>query len=138
MSEEVSKMILERDPEFLLEYMKAALVEDIYRAMESEGMNKSQLAKRMGKSRQYVGRVLNETANFTLETVARIAAALEKDVVLRLKTYSEVFEIKNFVYQHEYWSHARLNMLADSKKLSTKKYSSDETVREIRLKAGTA
>ena len=92
---------LEKDPDFLAGYMKATLVGDIFQAMEEEGISKSQLAERLGKSRQYVGRVLNETANFTIDSISKIAAALERDVVLRLKSYTEVVEIKEFVDPHE-------------------------------------
>ena len=92
---------LEKDPEFLQDYVKASIVEDIFQVMEEEGISKSQLAERLGKSRQYVGRVLNESANFTIDTISNIAAALERDVVLRLKTYTEVVEIKEFVHPHE-------------------------------------
>ena len=92
---------LEKDPKFLQEYMKASIVEDIIQAMDEEGLSKSQLAERLGKSRQYVGRVLNESANFTIDSISKIAAALERDVVLRLKTYTEVVEIKEFVHPHE-------------------------------------
>jgi len=64
---------LEKDPEFLQEYMVASIVEDILQVMDEEGISKSQLAKRLGKSRQYVGRVLNETANFTIKSVATVS-----------------------------------------------------------------
>lgn len=101
MSELKKRERLEKDPEFLQEYMKASIVGDIIQAMEEEGISKSQLAERLGKSRQYVGRVLNETANFTIDSISKIAAALERDVVLRLKTYTEVVEIKEFDNPHE-------------------------------------
>jgi len=101
MSELKKRERLEKDPEFLQEYMKATIVGDIFRAMEEEGISKSQLAERLGKSRQYVGRVLNETANFTIDSISKIAVALERDVILRLKTYSEVVEIKEFIHPQE-------------------------------------
>jgi DNA-binding phage protein len=67
---------LDADPSFLAEFLKARFVEDVLRAMERAGLNKNTLATKLGKSRQYVGRILNEKANFTLETMADIACAL--------------------------------------------------------------
>ena len=90
---------LESDPLFLVEYMKATITSDIFSVMEKESISVSELAGRLGKSRQYVSRVLNETANFTLNSVARIAAALEKDVVLRLVDYDDEVVIRPFVKQ---------------------------------------
>ena len=96
---------LEADPLFLVEYMKATITSDIYTVMEEESISKTELAQRLGKSRQYVSRILNETANFTLDSVARIAAALRKDIVLRLVDYDDEVVIRPFVKQEEYWFH---------------------------------
>lgn len=93
---ELSDYIPESDPEFLAEYMKGSLVADIFQAMEEKALNKSQLAERLGKSRQYVGRVLNETANFTIDSIAQISTALEMDVVLRLKKPTDVAIIRPY------------------------------------------
>jgi len=80
---------LDADPEFVAGYLKARFVEDIYTVMEVQGLNRNQLAKKLGKSRQYVGRVLNENANFTLETLAEIACALEMQVCARMYSKDE-------------------------------------------------
>lgn len=96
---------LEADPLFLVEYMKVTITSDIFTVMEEESISKTELANRLGKSRQYVSRILNETANFTLDTIARIAAALEKDVVLRLMNYEDEVVIRPFIKQQEYWFH---------------------------------
>jgi transcriptional regulator with XRE-family HTH domain len=80
---------LERDPEFVADYLKGQLVEDILKAMEKQGITKSDLAKRLNKSRQYVTKVLNEKANFTIETIAEVACALGTGVSLRLHSLSE-------------------------------------------------
>jgi transcriptional regulator with XRE-family HTH domain len=79
-----SRIDLELDPEFVAGYLKAQFVEDIYKAMEEQHLNRSQLAEKLGKTRQYVGRVLNENANFTLETLAEIACALGMHVAARM------------------------------------------------------
>ena len=78
------KIDLESDPEFVAGYLKMQFVEDIHKAMEMQGLKPATLAKKMKKSRQYVGRVLNETANFTLETLAEIACTLGMRVAARM------------------------------------------------------
>lgn len=92
---------LESDPLFLVEYMKATITSDILSVMEKESITVLELAHRLGKSRQYVSRVLNETANFTLDSIARIAVALKKDVVLRLVDYEDEVVIRPFVKPEE-------------------------------------
>lgn len=82
--ENLGPLDLENDPEFVADYMKGQITEDILLAMEEKGINKSQLAERMGKSRQYIGRILNETANFTFETIAKIACALDRKIEARI------------------------------------------------------
>lgn len=75
---------IENDPEFVADYMKGLITEDILQAMEEEEINKSQLAKRMKKSKQYISRILNETANFTFKSLAEIACALNHKVETRI------------------------------------------------------
>ncbi len=72
------------DPEFVADYMKSQFVEDVLEAMAAQGLNRNTLAKKLGKSRQYVGKVLNETSNFTFETVAEFACALGMHASVRM------------------------------------------------------
>ncbi len=73
------------DPEFQAGYLKAAFVDDICAAMHEMNITKSALAERLGKSRQYVTRVLNESANFTIDSMAEIAAALGRQLTIRVQ-----------------------------------------------------
>jgi antitoxin component HigA of HigAB toxin-antitoxin module len=75
---------LGKDPAFVAELTKAHVVEDLLALMESQGINRNQLAQRLGKSRQYVGRVLGEQANFTIERLAEFAAALDANLEVRI------------------------------------------------------
>lgn len=75
---------LDSDPGFVAGYLKAQFVENVLQAMETKGLNKNALAAKLGKSRQYVGRILNETANFTIETMAEISCALEMRLEVRM------------------------------------------------------
>ncbi|MCC6142820.1 MAG: helix-turn-helix transcriptional regulator [Candidatus Hydrogenedentes bacterium] len=76
---------LERDPAFVADCLKGQLVEHILQAMEAQHLSKSDLAKRLHTSRQYVTRVLNEKANFTVDSIAEIACALGMGVRLELR-----------------------------------------------------
>jgi len=98
MAKDRTKRRLEEDPEFLAEYIKGSLVADIEEAMDQDEVNRTELARRLGSSKQYVSKVLNEEAlnNFTLDSIAKMAAVLKRDVVLRLKRYDEVVEIVPF------------------------------------------
>ncbi len=75
---EKAAKILRADPEFLANVSKGFIVEDILRAMEAAGLNRNTLAAKLGKSRQYIGKVLDEEnpANFTIDTLAELSVAL--------------------------------------------------------------
>jgi transcriptional regulator with XRE-family HTH domain len=66
---------LDQDPENHAEYLKSKFVNDVLLAMEENKITKSELARRMGKSRQYLNKVLNEDdgANFTIQSMSTIA-----------------------------------------------------------------
>ena len=82
---------LDTDPEFLADYAKGLVVEDILRAMESAGMSRNALAGKIGKSRQYVSKILDEDrrVNFTIESLAEFSAALDLQLCLRMLPASE-------------------------------------------------
>lgn len=65
--------------------MKLNLISvDILAAMKEEGVNKKQLAEKLGKSQQYVSRIMNETAKMDLEKLANIAIVLNRKVEIRM------------------------------------------------------
>lgn len=82
---------LEKDPTFIADLAKGLIIEDILRAMEHEGINGATLAGRIGKTRQYVSKVLDEDrrVNFTVETLAEFSAALNLQLCLRMVPDSE-------------------------------------------------
>lgn len=84
---------LEFDPEFVAMYTRAKTVEDILEAMEEAGMTKNDLAKALGKSRQYVGAILNETANFTIDTMSAISCAIGRRLAIRMVRPDERLEV---------------------------------------------
>jgi len=83
---------LDRDPAFLADYWKSTFVETVLKAMEEQKITRKQLANRLGRSPQYVGRILNETANFTIETMVKIALALDRQPYFGIHKNSERVE----------------------------------------------
>ena len=82
---------LRADPAFLADVSKGLIVEDILRAMEAAGLNRNTLASKLGKSRQYIGKILDDEqpANFTIDTLAEISAALGVKLHVRMLPESE-------------------------------------------------
>ena len=60
-------------------WVEAAIIEftmDIDRLMDEQGVSRAELARRLGTSRAYVTKLLGGNANFTLETMTKVAMAL--------------------------------------------------------------
>lgn len=60
-------------------WVEAAIIEftmDIGRLMDEQGVSRAELARRLGTSRAYVTKLLGGNANFTLETMSKVAMAL--------------------------------------------------------------
>ncbi len=75
---------LENDPEFVADYTKGKIVEDILSFMVEHKLTQSDLAQKMNKSRQYISRILNQKANFTIETISELSCALKCDLSIKL------------------------------------------------------
>lgn len=58
------------------EAVRDEISEQIHKAMEREGVKPAELARRLGKSRAYVTKILQGNANFTIDTLVQIARAL--------------------------------------------------------------
>jgi transcriptional regulator with XRE-family HTH domain len=74
----------QNDPEYVIEELKLALAEGIEESMERKGLTRSEFARRLGTSPAYVTKLLRGTFNPTLETIARIAIALDARLQLSL------------------------------------------------------
>jgi len=78
---------LMENPEFRRLYAIEGLVteagEFIARLMEQQGVSKAELARRLGRSRAYVTRLLSGSANMTVRTLAEVAYALGAEVKLQ-------------------------------------------------------
>lgn len=66
----------ENDPGFLTEDFILELNEQICEWMEKQNISRSELARRLGKSRAYVTRMLNGSHNLTVGTLVKVAHAL--------------------------------------------------------------
>lgn len=76
------------------------LLVDIYDALcaregelEAKGISRAELARRMGKDRSVVTRLLNGKSNLTLQTFASLATALECRVDLTLQPFEKVSNV---------------------------------------------
>ena len=78
---------LENDPDFLADVERSKFVNLALAAMEEKQINRSELARRIGKSRQYVQKLLDEDArvSFTLKTITNVLFALDKRLKLTVE-----------------------------------------------------
>jgi len=71
-------------PEWDIEGAKLQITNEIHRLMEEGNVTQSVLAERLGKSQPYVSKILKGETNFTIESVALIARALNATFQIRL------------------------------------------------------
>lgn len=78
-SERLEELVrrLEHSEAYDIEAAKFDISEHIFSVMEGQGVSKANLARKLGKSRAYITKILQGNANFTLESLVRIARALE-------------------------------------------------------------
>src|SRR5262245_7538362 len=77
---------LEKTEEYELDALKVELCEQIYLIMEQEDIARAELARRLKTSRAYITKLLQGSANFTLESLVKVARALECNVTVKLKS----------------------------------------------------
>ena len=73
------------DPEYIVHGMLLDITEQICRAMDRQDITRSQLADRLGVSRQYITNFLNTPTNTTLKSVVEFAVALKLQPHVRLQ-----------------------------------------------------
>lgn len=74
----------QNDPAFELEVLLLEVNRQISSLMDDCGVRKSELAQRLGVSRAFVTKVLRGESNITLQTLVRIANALEAKFTVRI------------------------------------------------------
>ena len=79
----------ENDPEYQTESLILEINEQICEWMEKKNVCRSELARRLGKSRAYVTRMLNGSHNLTIATLVKVANALgTKPTIKFAESYS--------------------------------------------------
>jgi len=66
--------------------MQVMIANRIYDLLEQKGMSQKDLAQRLGKTETEVSRWLCGTHNLTMATLAKIAVALEDDIIVPTKS----------------------------------------------------
>lgn len=64
------------DPEFLAGFAAEVFADEICHAMEEQGVTQSELARRLGVSRQHISAFMADPGNPTLQTMVQMAHAL--------------------------------------------------------------
>ena len=77
------------DAEFIAEGLALSITEQALTIMKAQDISKSELARRMSVSRPQVSRLFKAAPNLTLVSVARLASALNMDVIIILKDKTE-------------------------------------------------
>lgn len=65
--------------EFHVAGVKIEIAEQISRMMEKRNITQSDLARKLGKNRAYISKILKGTTNFTIETLVLIGRKLEAE-----------------------------------------------------------
>lgn len=65
--------------EFHVAGVKIEVAEQISRMMEKRNMTQSDLARKLGKNRAYISKILKGTTNFTIETLVLIGKKLDAE-----------------------------------------------------------
>ena len=96
MNSQSETIVFDKDPSFVNDSIKAQVVYDILLAMEEEDVNKTELAEKLDLSKQYISKILNESANFTIKTLVNIACSLNKQISIRIYGQDEMVVVKRF------------------------------------------
>lgn len=90
---------LDRDPAYTAISLRSDVVSQIYDGLEELKISPSELARRWGKSRQYLSDILKEDKprNFTIDTIVEIMDLLGRKVEMRFPKYEEPEETDEYV-----------------------------------------
>jgi hypothetical protein len=97
---------LNKHPDHIADVCKGAFVEDVLRALDENEVPKSELARRLGKTRQQLSCMLNEEKlnNFTIETMAQISTALGRKLFVRMLAAGEYIQIQKNISAQTTWT----------------------------------
>ena len=72
---------------YLLESAKIDFTEEIYKCMKDKKLSRKALADKLGSSPAYVTKILRGNANFTLESMVKIAKAIGCELRCHVSTW---------------------------------------------------
>ena len=101
--------------EFHVAGVKIEIAEQIYRMMEKRNITQSDLARKLGKNRAYISKILKGTTNFTVETLVLIGRKLEAEWDFQL-TNTEKPEVKSSHMEFESMKPAKASKPTKAKK----------------------
>jgi ribosome-binding protein aMBF1 (putative translation factor) len=64
--------------------LKVDLSEEVWKGMKAKGLSQADLARKIGKSRAYVTKILKGTTNFTVDTAAALLWAVDRRLALNI------------------------------------------------------
>ncbi|MDX2247175.1 MAG: helix-turn-helix transcriptional regulator [Bacteroidia bacterium] len=76
-------------PDYWLEGIQNELFRQLHAYMESEGLNQTQLAARLGVSKGYISQILNGNFNFTIKKLVELLLAIGKVPEFRVLSVNE-------------------------------------------------
>lgn len=85
--ERIAELLGESTADFEAEHLIFNATELILGLMEHEGLTRSELAERIGKSKGHVSQLLNGERNMTLRTLAEIAHAVGHRIELSARAH---------------------------------------------------
>jgi len=94
----------ENDPEYQAEVLILDLNDQICREMKTQKISRAELARRLGKSRAYVTRMLNGSPNFTMGSLVKVALALGVKIEFNFVSNSTINKPKSIVENREFKS----------------------------------
>ena len=73
-----------KDPKYWKEAAILDFTDELGRRMKEQGINKAELARRIGKSSPYITKVFQGNTNLTLKSMAKLALAVDARVNIHL------------------------------------------------------
>ncbi|WP_447875849.1 helix-turn-helix domain-containing protein [Serratia fonticola] len=90
------------DREMACERLQFNTTEDIILAMQDAGINQSDLARKLGRSKSYVSQLLEGRRNMTLKTLSDIAYAIGAEA--RVSIFSGGVDVSHQIVPERSWS----------------------------------
>ena len=78
-----------RDNDFLYAQLIGAISDQLNNALQEGNFSRADLAKKLGVSRAYISRVMNEHKNLTIKSLIIVSNALNRRVLLQLVPFED-------------------------------------------------